>query len=174
MQRIEMGKRSGLGRFKIVEGITDTFEFVGQCKNLMVYVDQWPGHMEVEVVDPTNCNRSGLKRVMNIQLSKYKNSWHVDLVRVDSKYQGNNIAPKIYAYLIKRLNIVLKAGKLQSAGGRRIWASLSKIKGVQMYAMDRQANVYHIDDDIDLGELESQEIDIYDGRKQISVFAVAV
>ena len=56
------------------------------------------------------------------------------MLSVDSRYKGNNLAIKIYKFLMRKMNITLKAGTSQSAGGRYVWNKLSKTPGVVVYA----------------------------------------
>ena len=63
-----------------------------------------------------------------------RGAWHVDLLSVDSRYKGNNLAIKIYKFLMKKLDITLMAGTSQSAGGRYVWNKLAKTRGVTVYA----------------------------------------
>ena len=72
--------------------------------------------------------------VAHIELSKERGSWHVDLLRVDSRYKGKNLAVKLYTFLLKDEGITLRAGSSQSAGGRYVWNKLSRHKDITVYA----------------------------------------
>jgi hypothetical protein len=56
------------------------------------------------------------------------------MLNVDSRYKGNNLAIKVYKFLMRKMDITLKAGTSQSAGGRYVWNKLSKTPGVVVYA----------------------------------------
>ena len=72
--------------------------------------------------------------VAHIELSKERGSWHVDLLQVDSRYKGKNLAVKLYTFLLKDEGITLRAGSSQSAGGRYVWNKLSRHKDITVYA----------------------------------------
>ena len=72
--------------------------------------------------------------VAKVELTKERGAWHVDLVNVDSRYKGNNLAVKIYKFLIKKLNITLMAGTSASPAGRYVWNKLAKERDVTVYA----------------------------------------
>ena len=99
-------------------------------KNIVVYdrartkrIRDWDGAME------THC-----RIVAELGLSKRNGAWHVDLIEVDSRYKGKKLATKLYRFLMKTLGITLMAGTSQSAGGRYIWNTLAKDKGITVYA----------------------------------------
>ena len=72
--------------------------------------------------------------VAKVELSKDRCAWHVDLLQVDSRYKGNNLAVKIYRFLMRKMDITLMAGSSQSPGGRYVWNKLAKSSGVTVYA----------------------------------------
>ena len=169
MQRISYQKSSKLGRASIPFLHEEEYEFVGKCKNMHVFVANCCSYMEVEVLDFGNVVRSKPARVMEITLTKSRGAWSVDIVRVDDKYKGFGVAPHVYRFLMKKLDIVMEAGKMQSPGGRYIWACLSKMRGIYMKAIDDRKNFYDVE--ADAGELVSYDVDVYDGHKSIRVLA---
>ena len=74
------------------------------------------------------------RAVAYLGLSKKSGAWHVDLVEVDSRYKGKKLANKLYRFVLKNLEITLMAGTTQSVGGRYIWNTLAKDKGITVYA----------------------------------------
>ena len=42
-----------------------------------------------------------------VELSKERGAQHIDLVNVDSRYKGKNLAVKIYKFLMKKMDITL-------------------------------------------------------------------
>ena len=74
------------------------------------------------------------RAVAYLGLSKKSGAWHVDLVEVDSRYKGKKLANKLYRFVLKTLGITLMAGSSQSVGGRYIWNTLAKDKGITVYA----------------------------------------
>ena len=139
VERITMNKGVTLGY-----GNLDDLELVGRAFGYDIYVDK----VESTYNDIWVYDRNVTKRVRTlygdmetryriaakVELSKERGAWHVDLLNVDSRYKGNNLAIKIYKFLMKKLDITLMAGTSQSAGGRYVWNKLSKTPGVVVYA----------------------------------------
>jgi len=139
VDRITMNKGVALGY-----GNLDNLELVGRAFGYDIYVDK----VESTYNDIWVYDRNVTKRVRNmdgemetrfrivakVELTKERGGWHVDLLNVDSRYKGNNLAIKIYKFLMKKLDITLMAGTSQSAGGRYVWNKLSKTPGVVVYA----------------------------------------
>jgi len=177
MNRIDYTKLHILGRFNPNTEYTDYFERIGVVTNV-AGCDAWvegengDDQIAVEIVSRLNKNRRGYQRVMEITLSKYKDSYHVELARIDSKYQGHGIAPKVYKYLMRKLGIILKAGNQQSPGGRYIWAKMASMAGLDVFALDGRGNYYDVE--VDDNELVTTYGKIYDdSRRRMHVFAVA-
>ena len=136
-------------------------------KNIVVYdrartkrMRNWDGEME------THC-----RIVAELGLSKHNGAWHVDLVEVDSRYKGKNLANKLYRFVLKTLGITLMAGGVQSAGGRYIWNTLAKDRNITVYA---KKGVYSkVFDFPNAGkrELVSNHFDLYDTKA--AIFAIA-
>ena len=109
--------------------------------------------------------------VAHIEMSKERGSWHVDLLQVDSRYKGKNLAVKLYTFLLKDEGITLRAGGSQSAGGRYVWNKLAKTPGVVVYA--KKSPYSKVFDFPKTGnrELIGKVFDLYDSDAEI--FAVA-
>ena len=139
VDRITMNKGVTLGY-----GNLDDLELVGRAFGYNIYVDK----VESTYCDIWVYDRNVTKRVRGmygdmetryriaarVELSKERGAWNVYLLSVDSRYKGNNLAIKIYKFLMKKMDITLKAGTSQSAGGRYVWNKLSKTPGVVVYA----------------------------------------
>ena len=109
--------------------------------------------------------------VAKVELSKDRCAWHVDLLQVDSRYKGNNLAVKIYRFLMRKMDITLMAGSSQSPGGRYVWNKLAKSSGVTVYA--KKSPYSKVFDFPKSGnrELIGKVFDLYDSNAEI--FAVA-
>jgi hypothetical protein len=109
--------------------------------------------------------------VAKVELSKDRCAWHVDLLQVDSRYKGNNLAVKIYRFLMRKMDITLMAGSSQSPGGRYVWNKLAKSSGVTVYA--KKSPYSKVFDFPKSGnrELTGKVFDLYDSNAEI--FAVA-
>jgi hypothetical protein len=129
-------------------GNLDDLELVGRAFGYNIYVDKVEStYCDIWVYDRNvtkRCRRSvtyddGLMETRyriaaKVEMSKERGAWHIDMLSVDSRYKGNNLAIKIYKFLMKKMDITLKAGTSQSAGGRYVWNKLSKTPGVVVYA----------------------------------------
>jgi hypothetical protein len=132
----------------------------------------------VEVVDTSVVHGRSpqrVKRVLEIQLSitEFK-AWHIDITRLDHKYAGRGIAAKAYRYIIKKLGITLQAGSAQSKGGRKIWFDLAQRQDLNVFARTKygQSNIVGID--CEEREVWLPKKEIYDGNKEMYVFASGV
>mgnify|MGYP003658978046 FL=1 len=175
VDRITMNKGVALGY-----GNLDDLELVGRAFGYDIYVEKEERTYNVIWV----YDRNVTKRIRNwdddmetryriaarVELSKERGAWHVDLLSVDSRYKGNNLAIKIYKFLMKKMDITLKAGTSQSAGGRYVWNKLSKTPGVVVYA--KKSPYSKVIDFPKTGkrELVGKVFDLYDSNAEI--FAV--
>ena len=175
VDRITMNKGVALGY-----GNLDDLELVGRAFGYDIYVEKEESTYNVIWV----YDRNVTKRIRNwdddmetryriaarVELSKERGAWHVDLLSVDSRYKGNNLAIKIYKFLMRKMDITLKAGTSQSAGGRYVWNKLSKTPGVVVYA--KKSPYSKVIDFPKTGkrELVGKVFDLYDSNAEI--FAV--
>ena len=105
-----------------------------------------------------------------VELSKERGAWHIDLVNVDSRYKGKNLAVKIYKFLMKKLDITLMAGKSASVGGRYIWNKLNKERDITVYAKKSPYSKFIDFPKSGKKELVSKKFDLYGSDAEI--FAV--
>lgn len=172
MKRIELQQSQTLGTAKIDYLINEEdYEYAGMCSGMAVYSTPFDkSFTEIEVLDLSTTRRNKTRRIMQITLTYTKRgSYTVEMVSIDRKYQGHGIAPRIYRYIMRKFGIVLEAGSQQSPGGRSVWAALSKMTRITMHAIDSKFNFYDVEA-ID-GELISDDIDVYNGRKVVRVLA---
>ena len=183
VDRITMDKGVSLGY-----GNLDDLELVGRAFGYDIYVDGeertyntvWVYDRNVtkrvRTYDPWDEDLDGLMETRyriaaKVELSEERGSWHVDLLSVDSRYKGNNLAIKIYKFLMRKMDITLMAGHSQSAGGRYVWNKLVKTAGVVVYA--KKSPYSKVIDFPKAGkrELVGKMFDLYDSAAEI--FAVA-
>lgn len=135
--KVDMNKGISLG-YGDMEG-----ELLGRRVGYYIYNEQEENtYREIWVYDRSVSKRvrtlDGMvtyyRIVAHIELSKERGSWHVDLLQVDSRYKGKNLAVKLYTFLLKDEGITLRAGSSQSAGGRYVWNKLSRHKDITVYA----------------------------------------
>ena len=184
VEKIAMNKGVFLGY-----GNTDDMEIVGRAFGYDFYVEKeertsqtiWIYDRNVtkrfrRFVKSGSCKFGGqmetrYRIAAKVDLSKDRNAWHVDLLNVDSRYKGNNLAIKLYKFLMKKMDITLMAGSSQSAGGRYVWNKLVKSPDVTVYA--KKSPYSKIIDFPKAGnrELVGKMFDLYDSNAEI--FAVA-
>ena len=142
VDRITMSKGVSLGY-----GNLDDMELVGRAFGYDIHVEKdectYCSYNVIWVYDRNVTKRvrtmhgdmeTRYRIAAKVELSTERGAWHVDMLNVDSRYKGNNLAIKIYKFLMRKMNITLKAGTSQSAGGRYVWNKLSKTPGVVVYA----------------------------------------
>ena len=176
VERITMDKGNFLGY-----GNLEDLELIGRAFGYDIYIEKEERtYMTAWVYD-----RNVTKRVRNVEgymetryriaakveLSKDRSAWHIDLVNVDSRYKGKNLAVKIYKFLMKKLDITLMAGTSASVGGRYIWNKLNKERDITVYA--KKSPYSKVIDFPKSGkkELVSKKFDLYGSDAEI--FAVA-
>ena len=180
VDRITMNRGVTLGY-----GNLDNLELVGRAFGYDIYIDKEEStYCDIWVYDRNvtkRCRRSvtyddGLMEsryriAAKVEMSKERGAWHIDMLSVDSRYKGNNLAIKIYKFLMKKMNITLKAGTCQSAGGRYVWNKLSKTPGVVVYAKKSPYSKVFDFPKAGKRELIGKVFDLYDSDAEI--FAVA-
>ena len=176
VERITMDKGNFLGY-----GNLEDLELIGRAFGYDIYIEKEERtYMTAWVYD-----RNVTKRVRHVEgymetryrvaamveLSKDRGAWHIDLVNVDSRYKGKNLAVKIYKFLMKKLDITLMAGTSASVGGRYVWNKLNKERDITVYA--RKSPYSKLIDFPKSGkkELVSKKFDLYGSDAEI--FAVA-
>ena len=180
VDRITMNKNISLGY-----GNLDDLELVGRSFGYDIYVARYELTSNTVWVYDRNVTKrfrrcgtydDGLMETRyriaaRVDLSKERGAWHVDMLSVDSRYKGNNLAIKLYRFLMRKMYVTLKAGTHQSAGGRYVWNKLSKTPGVVVYA--KKSPYSKVFDFPKAGnrELVGKVFDLYDSDAEI--FAVA-
>lgn len=182
MDRITMKKKFSLGYFD-TKANDDTWVRLGSFSKLQVWVDtslQNPeGYLEVEVIDPSVVHGRSpqrIKRVLSIFLSvgDFKNAFHIDMTQLDHRYAGRGIAAKAYRYIMKRMGITLQAGTCQSQGGRKVWFDLAQFNDLKVYTKPKGGRAAVVGIDEEEREVWHPTKEIYDGMKEMFVFARAV
>lgn len=177
MDRITMKKKESLGFFD-TQATYDDWKKIGSFSKLQVWIETTDESMWVEVVDTSVVHGRSpqrVKRVLEIQLTKTEfKAFHVDITRLDSKYAGRGIAAKAYRYLIKKLGITLQAGSAQSPGGRKVWFDLARRNDLEVYAKTKYGQSYYVEVDRAARECFVPTKEIYDGNREMYMFASAV
>lgn len=115
--------------------------------------------------------QQGQKIVGQLELSassKYSflpNAFQVGIIFVDPRARGQSIAKSLYGIALYTLRLTLVAGSSQTQGGRRNWASLSQIPGVEVKGIV-------VVDDYELGPVSAEHAKRYlakDKRKADSI-----
>ena len=180
VERITMRKGVSLGY-----GNLDDLELVGRAFGYDIYVERKECSYQVIWVYDRNVTKRVRNFFMNlrgdietcyrivatVELSKERGAWNVGLLNVDSRYKGNNLAIKIYKFLMRKMDIVLMAGRSQSAGGRYVWNKLAKTPGIVVYAKKSPYSKVFDFPKTGKRELIGKMFDLYDNDAEI--FAVA-
>ena len=176
VDRITMNKGIALGY-----GNLDDLELVGRAFGYDIYVEKEECTYNVIWVYDRNVTKrvrtiygdmeTRYRIAAEVEMSKERGAWHIDMLSVDSRYKGNNLAIKIYKFLMKKMDITLKAGSSQSAGGRYVWNKLAKTRGVMVYA--KKSPYSKVIDFPKAGkrELVSNHFNLYDTKA--AIYAVA-
>ena len=171
VDRITMNRGVSLGYSNL-----DDMELVGRAFGYNIYVEQGMISDQIIWVYDRNVTKKiyGEMRyriVARVELSKERGAWHVDMLQVDSRYKGQNLAVKLYRFLMRKMSITMKAGSRQSAGGRYVWNKLAKTPGVVIYAKKSPYSKVFDFPKTGKRELVSKVFDLYDSNAEI--FAVA-
>ena len=183
VDRITMNKGVSLGY-----GNLDDMELVGRAFGYDIHVEKeertrnviWVYDRNVtkrvRIYDPWDEDIDGemetrYRIAAKVEMSKERGAWHIDMLSVDSRYKGNNLAVKLYRFLIRKMAITMKAGSSQSAGGRYVWNKLAKTPGVVIYAKKSPYSKVFDFPKTGKRELTSKVFDLYDSDAEI--FAVA-
>lgn len=170
MYRISYQKNHRLGMFAMRTNQEAGFMYVGKFNGFEVWCNELDDELSYDVVDNRNGRR---KRVLELDLDYNHKmaSWHVEIVRIDQRYRGMNLAPKFYRWIMRNQQITLQAGENQSPGGRYIWSQLAQMKSVSLIAIDSRGNQYEVHDEENWGELDSDDVQLYDSNRKVNVFA---
>ena len=132
VERIELDKGVNLG-YEEKEG-----DLIGRRWGYDIHCEKTARAITINVYDRKKfkvvAGEIHYRAVAYLGLSKKSGAWQVDLVEVDSRYKGKKLANKLYRFVLKNLEITLMAGTTQSVGGRYIWNTLAKDKGITVYA----------------------------------------
>jgi len=174
VSRITMAKGVSLGY-----GNLDDMELVGRAFGYDIHVEKdectYCSYNVIWVYDRNVtkkiCGETRFRIAAVVELSKERGAWHVDMLQVDSRYKGKNLAVKLYRFLMRKMAITMKAGSSQSAGGRYVWNKLAKTPGVVIYA--KKSPYSKVIDFPKAGkrELVGKVFNLYDSNAEI--FAVA-
>ena len=176
VDRITMNKGVFLGY-----GSTEDLELVGRAFGYDIYIEKEERTYNVVWVYDRNITKrvrtvygdmeTRYRIAAKVELSKDRGAWHVDLLNVDSRYKGNNLAVKIYKFLMKKMDLTLMAGHSQSAGGRYVWNKLNKERDITVYAKKSPYSKFIDFPKSGKRELVSKKFDLYGSDAEI--FAVA-
>jgi hypothetical protein len=174
--RITMNKGVFLGY-----GSTEDLELVGRAFGYDIYIEKEERTYNVVWVYDRNVTKrvrtvygdmeTRYRIAAKVEMSKERGAWHIDMLSVDSRYKGNNLAIKIYKFLMKKLDITLMAGTSQSAGGRYVWNKLNKERDITVYAKKSPYSKFVDFPKSGKKELVSKKFDLYGSDAEI--FAVA-
>ena len=176
MERITISPSPKLGNAEV----DSTMNLLGKVKSYSVYLyKRNSNERHVVLLDTTKPKKSaGLnvsgKIVGEIFLTRSYagKAWRCSYTRIDKEYQGCGISIPFYKFLLRR-GYILEAGHAQSIGGRFIWWKLAKERDVIMIAKEKYSREGWVSPERDnkKRELRSDFFDIYDGLKDVNVYA---
>ncbi len=135
------------------EKINTKFPIVGKLQNEI--------SIGLDDRDPYNINIVLYYKTKSIGiavLEKDKNQYQIKLIKINPKYQGQNLGYELYKFLILKLNYTIKSDDIQTKISSHIWSKLWKTSGILVYG--NMHNKYFQVELNDLGQLEGKH-DIY-------------
>lgn len=153
----------------------DTYTLIGSLRSMKCFL--YEGKVTKTIVFVLPKSRASGYSVCEIDLSQINKrhksiAWRVDNVRVDQRFQGFGLVPRFYKYIMKKLDIILEAGTCQSPGGRYIWAQLSKVKDVTVFAKSINSKAYSVEcDESDRELIIDGPYQLYDSSSNMRLFA---
>ena len=149
----------------------DIYTLIGSFRSMKCF--RYEGKVSTTIVFVLPKNSVSGYSVCEIDLALIKQGvWRVDHVKVDQRFQGFGLVPSFYKFIMKKLDIILEAGMCQSPGGRYIWAQLSKVKDVTVFAKSVNSKAYSVEcDDSDRELVIDGPYQLYDGSSKIRLFA---
>jgi hypothetical protein len=174
IDRIEYSQQGNNRDFSMDD---DTYTLIGSFRRIKCFA--YEGKLTKTIVFVLPKNSVAGYSVCEIELSqininRYEKSvaWRVTHVKVDQRFQGYGLVPSFYKFIMKKLGIILEAGTCQSPGGRYIWAQLSKVKDVTVFAKSVNSKAYSVEcDDSDRELVIDGPYQLYDGLSKIRLFA---
>lgn len=145
--------------------------------NVLLYCDYVSGTSNVHLNLYVIHFQKRPKIVMELLLDKVNSlfdlpTYSVALVGIDDRYKGFNLAPKVYAYILKKFpGWILRSGSSQSSGGKSIWNSLCRERGISVYAYSKKNDDTHQCRYSKDGVIEC-DIDLYDSRSDYYLYAI--
>jgi hypothetical protein len=179
VEKIEYLRNHELGYFNIYN---PDYKCLGQMGNniaVFVYIpeEREDTYMHFEVIDvnrPYRNNYAQVKRIFELEVELSEcNAWIVTMSRIDEQYRGHKMAPRLYKWIMQRMNIVFQAGDEQSPGGRGIWHSLAGMKDVLVYGKTYKTDMIVCEQDEFDNEITVDEEGVlcYGGPHHFTAFA---
>ena len=127
---------------------TISTKFMG---NYTLKLYNWGGARQYFVME----SEKSKKVLVSIHVYRWGNTgWRVESTSVRPTAQGSGLGLKTYIALIKETGLTLVSGKQQSGGAQKLWAALSKQRGIEVYGYDPKAKenkFFHVEmGDVDM------------------------
>jgi hypothetical protein len=159
---------------------SDVYIKLGKIGILDVYMESYAESAPyIHVMD---CRRKGAYAICAMETTLVKErslfrrkTYGTQITKIDDRYKGYDLAPKLYAFLLRTLpNFMLVSGESHSVGGRSIWNRLCNESGISVYAVNPRTKEYYPCEYGDEGEVES-EVAIYasDDKNPYRLYAIA-
>lgn len=145
--RVNVGKNVSFSRYQHVsqaEIDSGTTRLLGRLGQSYVYVRKDPADASIIATMNPPTGQKNEPPIAVVALTKAqkpkiasvskKSTWSVESLSLGPKFQGFNYAPKLYAFILHKMNIILSADEMQSAGGAATWNRLASEPGVYVWA----------------------------------------
>lgn len=79
-------------------------------------------------------------------LNKRKHAYYeVSMIEVMKQFSGQNLAAKLYKFIVNSTNIIIQIGSSQTTGSRKIWYKLAADPSVNVYYYNKKdAKFYYV------------------------------
>lgn len=172
METNSIGKAGNLGTMT-KEDLIEDYRMVGKLSGgYSIYREK--GYDNYMVTYPHK-HQKKVHFVAELQLSKIGSYHQVDYVSVSRLFKGQNIAFRLYRFLMMKRKMRMMGGTSQSPGARKLWAKLARSRVLSVYAKyntNRRA-IYPVKGTRTTPILDRRSEDLYDDSN-LQLFAKAV
>lgn len=98
--------------------------------------------------------------------------YEVMMLSLERIYQGFGVGALFYREILHRIGIVIMTGDTQSVGARKLWAELNLMPDIVVLVGKRGIPLQEVESDLELGELYSNEFEVYDNDCVGYAFAI--
>lgn len=172
METNSIGKAGNLGTIT-KEHLDEDYRMVGKLSGgYSIYRERGTDNY---MVTYPHKHQKKVYEVAELQLSKIGSYHQVDYVSVSRLFKGQNIAFRLYRFLMMKRKMRMMGGTSQSPGARKLWAKLARSRVLSVYAKydtNRRA-IYPVKGTRTTPILDRRSEDLYDDCS-LQLFAKAI